>query len=97
VVETLALYAPSVRDRIVGAEMLSPADLERRYGLTEGHIHHGEHGLDQMFSLRPDLSCSRHTTPLPGLALCGSGTHPGGGITGAPGALAAAAILSSGG
>jgi phytoene dehydrogenase-like protein len=96
VVQTLSLYAPTLQERIVGGEVLSPADLEARYGLTEGHIHHGEHGLDQMFSLRPALSCSRHATPVPGLYLCGSGTHPGGGITGAPGALAAAAILSGG-
>ncbi|HEV8336007.1 MAG TPA: NAD(P)/FAD-dependent oxidoreductase [Candidatus Polarisedimenticolia bacterium] len=95
VVQTLAVYAPTLPERILSGEVLSPADLESRYGLTEGHIHHGEHGLDQMFSLRPAASCSRHLTPLPGLILCGSGTHPGGGITGGPGSLAAAAILAS--
>jgi len=94
VVAALARYAPSLPGRIVAGEVLSPVDLERRYGLTGGHIHHGEHSLDQLFSLRPSPSCSRHATPIHGLFLCGSGTHPGGGVTCAPGALAAAAILS---
>ena len=93
VVARLARFAPGLPDRIAAAEVMTPADLEDRYGLCGGQIHHGEQGLDQLFSLRPASSCSRHGTPIPGLYLCGSGTHPGGGITCAPASLAAAAIL----
>jgi phytoene dehydrogenase-like protein len=94
VVATLAKAAPSLPGRIVAGELLSPVDLEDRYGITEGHIHHGEHALDQLFSLRPLPACSRQATPLPGLFLASGGTHPGGGITCAPGALAAEAVLA---
>ena len=89
----LATVSPSCGDRIVAHEVLTPADLERDYRLTGGHVHHGEHGLDQMLSMRPVSSCARYATPLPGLFLCGSGSHPGGGITGAPGMLGAAAMV----
>ena len=92
VVKCLEQYAPNVSEFIAGREILSPVDLEERYGLTEGHIYHGEHAADQLIT-RPVPSCARYATPIPGLYLCGSGSHPGGGITCAPGALAAEAIL----
>ena len=88
----LSSVALSCRDRIVGHELLTPVDLEQQYGLTGGHLYHGEHGLDQLLSLRPHARCARYATEIEGLYLCGSGSHPGGGISGAPGMLAAAAI-----
>jgi phytoene dehydrogenase-like protein len=95
VVATLSRHAPTLRERLVWGEVLTPLDLEERLGITEGHIHHGEQCLDQLFSLRPLPSCSRHSTPVPGLYLGSSGTHPGGGVTCAPGSLAADAVLHS--
>jgi len=95
VLDVLERFAPAVRSRVVAGEILTPVDLEERYSLTGGQIHHGEIALDQLFSLRPAPSCARHATPIAGLYLAGGGTHPGGGITAAPGALAAAAVLSS--
>ena len=94
VVATLQQYAPGVADAIVARQVLSPADLEKRYGLVQGHILHGEHALDQLV-LRPTPECARYHTPIKGLYLCGSGSHPGGGITCAPGALAAAVIAQT--
>jgi len=95
VVSTLEEYAPGfgalVDDRVV----LTPADLESRFGLTEGNIYHGEMTLDQLLFMRPVPGASRYRTPVPGLWLCGSGTHPGGGVTGAPGRNAAREILKS--
>jgi phytoene dehydrogenase-like protein len=76
----------------VASEVLSPVDLETRYSLTHGHIYHGEHAVDQLIA-RPFLSCARYTTPINGLYLCGSGSHPGGGITCMPGYLAAKTML----
>ncbi len=87
-------YAPGIRDLVVGREVLSPADLETRYGVTGGHLHHGEHALDQLLA-RPTPACARHATPIAGLYLCGSGSHPGGGITCVPGALGARALLAA--
>ena len=94
VLSTLEQYAPDVRKLLVAQEVLSPLDLETRYGLTNGHIYHGEHAVDQMIT-RPIPSCARYATPIPGLYLCGSGAHPGGGITCGPGALGAQMILKS--
>jgi phytoene dehydrogenase-like protein len=91
VVATLAKYTPGLADAIVAREILSPPDLESRYGLFRGHICHGEHALDQLI-LRPTPECARYHTPIKGLYLCGSGSHPGGGITCGPGALAASVI-----
>ncbi len=91
IVAALERYAPGVRDSIVARQVLSPLDLEQRYGLVQGHILHGEHALDQLI-LRPTPECARYHTPITGLYLCGSGSHPGGGITCGPGALAASAI-----
>ena len=78
---------------VVGRQVLTPVDLEKRYGLPGGHVHHGEHSLDQRL-IRPAPGCTGYRTPVSGLFLCGSGSHPGGGITCGPGELAAAAILS---
>lgn len=89
----LEKHAPELRTMVVGSEVLSPADLEGRFGVTGGQMHHGEHGLDQLF-VRPTPECARYATPIGGLYLCGGGSYPGGGITGAPGALAAERILS---
>jgi phytoene dehydrogenase-like protein len=94
VVARLARYAPDLEPAIVGSEVLSPADLESSYGLSGGHLHHGEHSTDQLL-VRPTPECARYRTPFEGLFLCGSGSHPGGGITCAPGALAARTMLRS--
>jgi phytoene dehydrogenase-like protein len=92
VILQLGRHVRRLPERIVGREVLTPVDLEARYGLVQGHLHHGDHALDQLF-LRPTPECARYRTPLPGLYLAGSGSHPGGGVTGAPGALAAGVIL----
>lgn len=94
VVEQLTRHIPKIADTIVAREVLTPADIERVYNTTGGHIHHGEHALDQLL-VRPAAGCHRYTTPVDGLYLCGSGSHPGGGLTCAPGALAATAIVRS--
>jgi phytoene dehydrogenase-like protein len=92
VVAALARVAPGAAAAVVAREVLTPADIAARFGVAGGHIHHVEHALDQLV-MRPTLSTMRYATPVPGLFLCGSGSHPGGGVTGAPGALGAAAIL----
>jgi phytoene dehydrogenase-like protein len=92
VLRTLERYAPGLSALVEARQVLTPADLERDYGLTEGHPLHGEPGLDQLFAWRPMLGCARYRLPVEGLYLCGSGAHPGGGITGAPGANAAREI-----
>lgn len=91
---TLEHYIPDVSSSVVGSEVLSPVDLEERYGLTNGHIFHGEHAVDQLIT-RPIPSCARYETPISGLYLCGSGSHPGGGITCMPGYLGAKMILKN--
>jgi phytoene dehydrogenase-like protein len=93
VLSTLEEYAPGIRRLVLGQQVLTPLDLEQTYGITGGHPFHGEHALDQLFVARPLLGWGRYRGPLPGLYLCGAGTHPGGGVTGAPGANAAAEIL----
>jgi phytoene dehydrogenase-like protein len=93
VVETIARVAPAVSSLLVGREVLAPPDIEARFGVTHGHEFHGEHALDQLLA-RPTPETARYATPIGGLYLCGAGTHPGGGLTCAPGALGAAAILS---
>ena len=93
VINTIAAYAPNIRDLILGGSVITPQDLEATYGLTGGHIFHGELALDQLFTMRPLLNWARYRTPLKGLYLCGSGTHPGIGLTGASGANAAREIL----
>jgi phytoene dehydrogenase-like protein len=93
VLDLVAEYAPNIRDIVIHRQVLTPLDLERRYGITGGNIFHGEMSLDQMFSLRPAAGWARYRTPVRGLYLCGSGAHPGGGVMGAPGYNAAREIL----
>jgi phytoene dehydrogenase-like protein len=93
VIRTLAEYAPNLPDRILHRQVLTPWDLEQVYGLTEGNIFHGELSLEQLAFLRPVAGWSRWRTPIDDLWMCASGTHPGGGIMGAPGALCARAML----
>lgn len=93
VIDTLTAYAPNLPGLVEHSQVITPADLEKEYGLTGGHIFHGEMALDQTFTMRPLIGWARYNTPIEGLYLCGAGTHPGGGVTGAPGANAARAIL----
>ena len=93
VIDHLEQYAPNIRSLILAQQVLTPLDLEQTYGLSGGHIHHGEQSLDQFFTFRPLLGWAQYRTPLHGVYLCGAGTHPGGGITGLPGANAAREIL----
>lgn len=93
VVKTLAEYAPDLPDKILRHQIITPLDLEDTYGLTGGHIFHGELALDQVFTMRPMLDWARYRTPIQNLYLCGSGTHPGTGLTGGSGANAAREIL----
>ncbi|HEY6050741.1 MAG TPA: NAD(P)/FAD-dependent oxidoreductase [Thermoanaerobaculia bacterium] len=93
VAKIVSEHAPGFEDRVLGTRVLTPKDLEETYGLTGGHVFHGEHSLDQIFTMRPLLGWGRYRTPIPGLYLCGSGTHPGGGLTGASGANAAREIV----
>jgi phytoene dehydrogenase-like protein len=86
-------YAPNVRRSILHLEALSPLDLEQIFGLTEGNVTHLDQTLNQMLSFRPTPECSNYRTPILGLYLCGAGTHPGGGVTGAPGHNAAQAVI----
>ena len=89
VVKKIAEYAPNVPEAIVARQVLTPLDLERTYGLTEGNIFHGDLRLEQLFFMRPVPGWSQYRTPIDGLYLCGAGAHPGGGVTGAPGRNAA--------
>ncbi len=93
VIATLAEYAPNLPRAILKRQVLTPLDLERRFGLTEAHQSHGEMGPDQSFSFRPVTGWSNYRMPVRGLYLCGAGTHPGGGVTGAPGHNAAQVVL----
>jgi phytoene dehydrogenase-like protein len=93
VVKTLAQYAPNLPELILTHQIITPADLEEVYGLTGGQIFHGELALDQFFTMRPLLDWARYRTPIENLYLCGSGTHPGAGLTGGSGANAAREIL----
>jgi phytoene dehydrogenase-like protein len=94
VLETLEAHAPGIADLVVAREVLTPVDLEREFGLPEGHVLHAEPGLDQFYAWRPLLGHARYRFGIPGLYLCGSGAHPGGGVTGGPGANAAREILA---
>ncbi len=96
VIDTLAEYAPNIRNIILHRHVLTPLDIEREFGLTEGNIFQGELTLEQLFFLRPAPGWAQYRTPLRNLYMCGSATHPGGGIMGAPGRNAAAAILRRG-
>lgn len=96
VLAQLSRYAPGIRDQILAAELLTPADLEAEYGVTGGHWHHGELALDQFMLLRPVPGAAQYAAPIPGLFLCGAGAHPGGGVSGLPGRNAALAALAGG-
>ncbi len=93
IIATVDAYAPNFRRSVIARQMLSPLDLEREFGLTGGDIFHGRLSLDQLFSARPMLGYADYRSPVAGLYLCGSGAHPGGGVTGAPGHNAAREIL----
>ena len=93
VIDTLAEYIPNLRELILHRQVLTPWDMEKIYGLTEGNIFHGELSLEQLAFLRPMAGWARYKTPVRNLWMCASGTHPGGGIMGAPGALCAQALL----
>jgi phytoene dehydrogenase-like protein len=93
VVKKIAEYAPNVQNAIIARQVLTPLDLERTYGLTEGNIFHGDLNLEQLFFSRPVAGWSQYRTPIAGLYLCGAGAHPGGGVTGAPGHNAAYQVL----
>ena len=93
VVNVINDYAPNFKELIVARQVITPLDLEQTYGMSGGHIHHGEQSLDQSFTFRPLLGCAQYRTPIKGLYLCGAGTHPGGGVSGRPGANAARDII----
>ena len=92
-IETVTRFAPNFKAAVLGRQIMSPLDLERTFGLIGGDIFHGALSLDQLFSARPMLGHADYRAPIPGLYMCGSGTHPGGGVTGAPGHNAAREIL----
>ncbi len=96
VVDTLAEYCPGLKDSILYRQVITPWDLEQEFGLTEGNIFHGELSLEQLLFLRPAAGWARYRTPVDRLWLCASGTHPGGGIMGAPGEIASRLLLASG-
>ena len=93
VIDTIAEYAPNIKDIILHRQVLTPLDIEREFGLTEGNIFQGELTLEQLFFLRPVPGYAQYATPIDRLYMCGSATHPGGGIMGAPGRNAATRIL----
>jgi phytoene dehydrogenase-like protein len=93
VIRTLGMHSPDLASLVEAAQVITPMDLEETYGYTGGHIFHGELALDQIFTMRPALDWARYQTPVKGLYLCGNGTHPGNGLTGACGANAAKEII----
>ncbi len=93
-IDTVETYVPGFKASVIGRQSLAPLDLERIFGLPNGDIFHGALTLDQLFSLRPMRGYADYRMPLPGLYLCGSGAHPGGGVTGAPGHNAAQAVIA---
>jgi phytoene dehydrogenase-like protein len=92
-IDTVNAYAPNFKGSVLGRQIMSPLDLERTFGLVGGDIFHGALGLDQLFSARPMLGHADYRGPIAGLYTCGAGTHPGGGVTGAPGHNAAHEVL----
>jgi phytoene dehydrogenase-like protein len=96
VINTIAEYAPNIKDIIIGRQVLTPLDLEREFGLTQGNIFQGELSLEQLFFLRPVAGWAYYRTPIRNLYMCGSATHPGGGIMGANGRIASQVILKEG-
>ena len=96
IINTLSQYAPNLKGLIVHQQLLTPLDWERSYSLTEGSIHHGQMGLDQLLVMRPVAGWGQYRTPIANLYSCGAGAHPGGGVTGAPGYNAAREVLRNG-
>ena len=96
VIDTIAAYAPNLRETILHRELITPSDLEQEYHVTGGHWHHTEFALDQILMLRPTFGAAQYGTPLNGLFLCSAGCHPGGGIMGGPGHNAARAVIKGG-
>tara|TARA_B100000768_G_scaffold103925_1_gene96563 strand:- start:608 stop:2161 length:1554 start_codon:yes stop_codon:yes gene_type:complete len=94
-IDTLESYAPGIGRQIIHGELLTPADLEQTYHLTGGHWHHAELSMDQMLMMRPTYEAAQYSTPIPGLYLCGAGSHPGGGLMGGPGHNAAKEIIGA--
>jgi len=95
IINTLTQYAPNLQSLISSRQILTPLDWEQEYGLAEGSIMHGQMGLDQLLVMRPVPGWSQYRTPIDNLYLCGAGTHPGGGVTGAPGYNAAQVVLQA--
>lgn len=95
VLSTLETHAPDLRHRVEAMQVMTPPDIEAEWGATGGHLDHGEHALDQLLFMRPSPAVGRYATPIRGLFLAASGSHPGGGVTGAPGLLAAETLLTS--
>ena len=93
IIDTIARYAPGIREQIIHSELLTPMDLEQGFNVTGGHWHHTEFALDQALMMRPTYEAAQYSTPIPGLYLCGAGSHPGGDLTGNPGHNAAQEIL----
>jgi len=93
VIDTLEKVIPSFRSIVKETSIISPLDMEREFGITEGNLNHGEMTLDQFMFMRPTISCSQYKTPINNLYLCGPGTHPGGGLHGTNGFNAAREIL----
>jgi phytoene dehydrogenase-like protein len=93
VIDTVTRHAPNFERSVLAAQILSPLDIEQRFGMVDGDIFHGALSLDQLFSARPRLGYADYRMPLDGLYLCGAGAHPGGGVTGAPGHNAAREII----
>jgi phytoene dehydrogenase-like protein len=93
VIDTVARYAPGLRDGIVASELLAPPDIEREFRINGGHWHHAELALDQFFMVRPVPGATQYRSPLPGLFLCGAGCHPGGGVMGLAGRNAAQTLI----
>ena len=95
-IKTLSKYAPDIESHITASELLTPADIEEQFNITGGHWHHGELTLDQFWFVRPVCSSAQYAMPIDGLYLCGAGSHPGGGVSGAAGRNAAKVILGQG-
>jgi phytoene dehydrogenase-like protein len=96
VIDTLSEFAPNVKDLILHKQVITPWDIEQQIGISEGNISHGELTLDQLFFMRPTPGWARYRTPIRNYYQCGSGTHPGGGITGTPARLAVSEMLKDG-
>jgi phytoene dehydrogenase-like protein len=93
VLSVLERHAPGIRQKVVHSELLTPSDLERHFGMAGGHWHHCALSFDQFFFMRPVPGAARYSTPLPGLYLCGAGSHPGGNVSGLAGRNAARAVI----